>query len=443
MFLLAIGEANSEDYGQDCSTAFHFQKRERQAENLIKMFLVAVNDTRALVIKLTDHRYLMERLRDLQPSERELLYYKQLARIALVIYAPLADRLGIWQLRSQLEDISFQLLQPKQYMKLTKELNDWGQEGEGFITNVIIPTIRTKLKENQIDASISGRAKHIYSIYRKMEAKQLTLDEMNDLLGIRIIVDQEETCYKALSVLFALGHPVTNPYNGKAGRDWIARPKDNGYQSLHTTISLQGKDVEVQIRTHEMHEKAEYGSLAGHWRYKEDKHYRRGKALEKMCWKDETWNEELADVRKNLEITSSSPTKQKELLKKRIFVITPKGHVIELRTGARPLDFAYRIHTELGNRYTGAKVSDHVIHTELRHKYTGARVSNHLVRMDYELKNGEIIELMTSRVGKGPKFEWLSRGKDKDGNSDYLFVRTPKVRSKILTQLKKQNSREV
>jgi GTP pyrophosphokinase len=420
MFLLAIGEAEQEDQAQDISRVAHFQKQEKQVENLIRMFLVAATDYRALIIKLADRLYLMKLLKDLPQAQRESLHYTQLAKITLAVYAPLADRLGIWQLKPELEDLSFRLLEPRKYLEIAREFDQKRHQRKLYITHVVIPALREKLEAFGIHAEISGRAKHIYSIYQKMEAKQLTFETINDLLGVRIIVESQEDCYEAQGILHAFWHPVTDVYDGKAGRDWIARPKENDYQSLHTTIYFQQKEVEVQIRTHEMHEVAEYGADAAHWRYKARKAYRRGKTAKETRMNEQTWNSQLAEKRRNVKLADESITpQQRDLLKKWIFVITPQGHVIDLKAGSTPLDFAYRIHTDLGNRYTGAKVG------------------NHLVRLDYELQNGEIVELITSRARKGPNPDWLARSKDKDGNDNYLVARTRTARKKIHSWLNK------
>jgi GTP diphosphokinase / guanosine-3',5'-bis(diphosphate) 3'-diphosphatase len=425
MFLLATDKAEGEDQAQDISRVTHFQKQEKQVENLIRMFLVAATDYRALIIKLADRLYLMKLLKDLPQAQRESLHYTQLAKITLAVYAPLADRLGIWQLKPELEDLSFRLLEPKKYLEIAREFDQKRHERKYYITHTVIPELRAKLVAFGIDAEISGRAKHIYSIYQKMEAKQLTFDKINDLLGVRIIVQSLEECYEAQSILHAFWHPVTDVYDGKAGRDWIAHPKENDYQSLHTTIYFQQKDVEVQIRTHEMHEVAEYGADAAHWRYKARKAYRRGKTAKETRTKEQTWNSQLAEKRRTVKLAEGSITpQQRDLLKKWIFVITPQGHVIDLKYGSTPLDFAYRIHTDLGHRYTGAKVDKQI------------------VRLDYELKNGEIVELITSRARKGPNPNWLARSKDKDGNDNYLVARTPTARKKIHSWLNKHKPKE-
>jgi len=424
MFLLAVDEAGTQTNGQNLLTAVHFQKKERQLENLISMYLAAATDIRALVIKLVDRLYFIKYIKDLSPEYQQAINYKLLAKITMEIYAPLADRLGMWKLKSGLEDMSFRLLDPGKYRTIVEHLAAKKQERESYIAH-FIPILKNKLGEYEIEAQISGRAKHIYSIYKKMEAMQLSFDEINDLLGIRIIVDKEEDCYNVQSILHEYWRPLTKAYDGKAGRDWIANPKDNLYQSLHTTILIEDKEVEIQIRTRKMHEIAEYGVTAlrdaVHWRYKESKAY--GKTRTPREISEKYRSKQLAELRKILaseQETEVSKDEQeaiismlKGLLEDRIFVITPDGHVIDLPAHARPLDFAYRIHTDLGHRYAGAKVGDH------------------LVRLDYELKNGNIVELITSRARKGPSPEWLSKSKDEKGNSYYIYARTRQARSKI------------
>ena len=395
MFLLAVDEPRTQTNGQNPITAVHFQKKERQLENLISMYLAAATNIHALIIKLVDRLYFIKYIKDLSPVCQQAMNYKLLAKISMEIYAPLADRLGMWQLKSELEDMSFRLIEPDKYKEIAKQLAAKKQERESYIAHVI-PVLKNKLGEYKIEAQIFGRAKHIYSIYKKMETMQLSFDEINDLLGIRIIVDKEEDCYNVQGILHEYWQPLTEAYDGKAGRDWIANPKDNLYQSLHTTILIEDKAVEVQIRTRKMHEIAEYGVTvlrdAVHWRYKESKAYGKARPLREISEKYRS--KQLAELRKILTCEEGTGVSKdgreaiismlKGLLEDRIFLITPDGHVIDLPAHATPLDFAYRIHTDLGHRYTGAKVGDH------------------LVRLDYELKNGDIVELITSRARKGP-----------------------------------------
>src|SRR5216683_3492676 len=435
MVLLAVDEAETQTNSQNPLTAVHFQKKERQLENLISMHLAAATNIHALVIKLVDRLYFIKYIKDLSPACQQAMNYKLLAKITMEIYAPLADRLGMWKLKSGLEDMSFRLLDPGKYRAIVEHLAAKKQERESYIAHVI-PVLKNKLGEYEIEAQIFGRAKHIYSIYKKMEAMQLSFDEINDLLGIRIIVDKEEDCYNVQSILHEYWRPLTEAYDGKAGRDWIANPKDNLYQSLHTTILIEDKAVEVQIRTRKMHEIAEYGVTAlrdaVHWRYKESKAYGKARPFREISEKYRS--KQLAELRKILTCEEGTGVSKdgreaiismlKGLLEDRIFLITPDGHVIDLPAHATPLDFAYRIHTDLGHRYTGAKVGDH------------------LVRLDYELKNGDIVELITSRARKGPSPEWLSKSKDEEGKSYFIYARTRQARSKIRHWLNRQKQNE-
>lgn len=426
MFLIAIDEIKNQTQEQQSLTVVHFQKKERQLENLIRMFLAAAIDIRALVIKLVERLYFIKYSKELLPLRQQSMDYKLLAKITLFIYAPLAERLGMWRLKSELEDMSFRLIEPHKYKEIAEQLAVRKQERVDYIAH-IIPILQQELEAFGIEAKIFGRAKHIYGIYQKMEAKQLTFKEINDLLGVRIIVDTNDDCYNVQSILHEYWSPLTEVYDGKAGRDWIANPKDNLYQSLHTTIVIEGKAVEVQIRTNAMHKIAEYGVTAlqdaVHWRYKESKTYRKAKTPREAS--EKLRSKQLARLRQILDYNQAAVSSEikeeqeaiismlKGLLEDRIFVITPEGHVIDLPAHSTPLDFAYRIHTDLGHRYAGAKVGDH------------------LVRLDYELKNGDIVELIPPRPRQGPSLEWLSVRKDEDGRRYYAYARTSQARSKI------------
>lgn len=436
MFLQVTDEVKDQIQEPDSLAAAHFQKKEKQIENLIRMFLAEATDIRALIVKLVDRLYTIKGLKDLSPSQQQTINHKQLAKITLAIYAPIADRLGMWPLKSRLEDMSFRLIEPDQYKAIAKELASKKQQREEYIAH-IITLVQDQLAGFGIEAKIFGRAKHIYSIYKKMEEQQMSFGQINDLLGIRIIVDTNDNCYNIQSILHEYWQPLTDAYDGKAGRDWIANPKENLYQSLHTTISIEGKAIEVQIRTAAMHKIAEYGVTAlrdaVHWRYKESKAHKKARTPREI--REKYRSRQLTELRKILndeQNTDSSMLKDeqeavisivKSLLEDRIFVITPEGHVIDLSAGATPLDFAYRIHSDLGHRYTGAKVNGRI------------------VRLDYELKNGEIVELLTSRTRKGPSPEWLAKSKDEDGKRYYLYARTPQARSKIRHWFKEQSEK--
>jgi RelA/SpoT family (p)ppGpp synthetase len=418
MFLLAIGDDQEEVPTPDLLAAVQFQKKEKQVENIVRMFLTSVDDIQALIFKLVDRLHFIKLLKDPLPRRQEGIHIPTQAWITLAIYAPLADRLGIWRIKSELEDMSFRLIEPETYKKIGKQLEATKEERKKHVGE-IIGILQEKLADFGLEAEVSGRAKHIYSIYQKMEAKQLTIDELNDLQGIRIIVASKEECYLAQSIIHEGWEPIMEMYEGQAGRDWIARPKENLYQSLHTTIRLNDKIVEVQIRTGEMHEIAEYGVAAAHWRYKESKAYRRGKMPKVTKSREQLWSEHFASIRKSLSGKQEEDIfAQLEPPKMPVFVITPKGNVLDFPAGATALDFAYRIHTELGNRYTGAKVG------------------NRLVRLNYRLQTGDIVELITSRAGKGPNPEWLATSRDERGKSTYLFAQTAQARGKIRHELK-------
>jgi len=421
MFLLAIDEDQEEASAMDLLAAAQFQKREKQTENIVRMFLTSVDDIHALIFKLVDRLHFIKLLKDLPPQRQESIHALTHAQITLAIYAPLADRLGVWHIKSELEDMSFRLLKPETYREIARLLDAKKEKRKKSIGEIIV-AIQKKLAEFGLEAEVSGRPKHIYSIYQKMAAKQLTIDGINDLLGIRIIVNSKDHCYLAQAIIHESWLPIMEVYEGKAGRDWIAHPKENLYQSLHTTIRLNDKIVEVQIRTGDMHEIAEYGVAAAHWRYKESKAYRKGKTPKVTKTREQIWIEHLAAIRKSLGGTQEeSLLAQEKLLKDQVFVITPKGNVLDFPAGATALDFAYRIHTELGNRYTGAKVGER------------------LVRLNYQLKTGDIVELITSRAGKGPNPEWLATSRDGEGKSTYVFAQTPQARSKIRHELRQQN----
>ena len=437
MYLLALNEEVTPDDEEATPdqervdpAAEHFQKREKQLANLIGMFFVAVSDFSPLIIKLADHLLLLRLLKDVEQTQKNKLHYKQLAKITLTVYAPIADRLGTWQLKSELEDMAFRLLNPLLYKEIGRRLEASKQQREQTITQQIIPTLKDLLEAFGIEATIFGRAKHIYGVYQKTAAKQLDFDQINDLLGIRILLKTSLQCYEAQEVIHAFWEPKTDFYDGNAGRDWIANPKENLYQSLHTTIMIGEKIVEVQIRTYAMHEIAEYGvtsvEYAAHWRYKESKAYKKGKLPREITLQDR--GALLDKLRKVQESMQNEPPPvhrdllpmQKERLSKRIFVITPKGHVLDFPAGATPLDFAYRIHTDLGHNYIGAKINDHI------------------VRLDYKLENGQIVELIHSRMGRGPSPAWLTINKDEEGKSTYVFARTRQARHKITSSLNKK-----
>jgi guanosine-3',5'-bis(diphosphate) 3'-pyrophosphohydrolase len=373
-------------------------KRESQAQNLRKMLIAMAEDLRVVFIKLADRLHNMHTLAALSPEKR-----RSIAQETLEIYAPLAHRLGIWQIKWQLEDLSFRYLEPRQYHKVARLVATRRTQREAFI-NEITETLRQELDKAEIKAEIVGRPKHIYSIYNKMNryaAQGRDFNDIHDLFAVRILVDTIPDCYKALGTIHNLWHPLPEDIS-----DFIANPKDNGYQSLHTTVLYQGTTLlEIQIRTYNMHRTADFG-VAAHWRYKEGAN-QDTEFEDKIAWLRQLieWQSELGSE----EFLESLKT---EVFIDQVFVYTPKGEIKALPKGATPLDFAYRIHTELGHRCVGAKVN------------------GRLVPLNYELKNSEIIEIMTAKAGKAPSLDWL--------NPDLGFVKTSHAREKIKQWFKKQ-----
>ncbi len=373
-------------------------RQESQVQNLRKMLLAMAQDLRVVFIKLADRLHNMRTLGVLSPEKR-----RQIAQETLEVYAPLAHRLGIWQLKWQLEDLSFRYLEPREYHKIARLVAVRRTQRESFI-NEVVQILKQELEKADVKADVFGRPKHIYSIYEKMKryaTQGRDFNDIHDLFAVRILVDTVPDCYKALGVVHNLWHPIPEEFN-----DFIANPKDNGYQSLHTTVMCQGTTpLEIQIRTYEMHRTADFG-VAAHWRYKEGSK-EEGSFEEKIAWLRQLieWQSELSSE----EFMESLKT---ELLLDQVFVFTPKGEIKALPKGATPLDFAYRIHTELGHRCIGAKVN------------------GKLVSLDYELKNGEIVEIMTTKTDRGPSLDWL--------NPDLGFVKTPHAREKIRQWFKKQ-----
>ncbi len=369
---------------------------EQQAENIRKMFMAMAEDVRVVVIKLADRLHNMRTLQFL-PEDKQL----RIARQTMEIYAPLAHRLGMWQIKWELEDLSFKYTEPEVYRKLAELLTDRRRARESFI-NKSIGILRKELGKVGIEAEISGRPKHLYSIYRKMERKGAQFSEIYDLHAIRLLVHDVKDCYAALGVVHSMWRPIPGQFD-----DYIAVPKANMYQSLHTAvIGPDAKPLEVQIRTYHMHEVAEAG-IAAHWRYKEgsrgDRRYD-----EKLAWVRQLieWQREVSDATEFVEGLKL------DLFQDQVFVFTPKGDVKDLPAGAGPLDFAYRIHTDVGHRTIGAKVN------------------NRLVPLDYKLRNGDIVEIITTKAAHGPSRDWMN------------IVRTNQAREKIRQWFKRQQRDE-
>jgi GTP pyrophosphokinase len=368
----------------------------QESESLRKMFLAMAQDLRVVIIKLADRLHNMRTLDALKPERR-----KTFARETLDIFAPLANRLGVWQWKWELEDLSLRHLDPDTYYEIASLIEERRAERQVSIQQHI-EILEKKLAEEDIKADISGRPKQIYSIHRKMQRKNVPFDQVYDVRGIRVIADTISDCYRTLGIVHGLWNPIPGEFD-----DYIATPKDNMYQSLHTAVvSDDGKTLEVQIRTQEMHQIAEYG-IAAHWQYKEGG--KRDKAFEAriawLRWLME-WRQELTDAGEFLNAVKT------DIFEDRVYTFTPKGKLIDLPTGATPIDFAYHIHTEIG------------------HRCRGARINGKLVSLDYQLKNGDQVEILTSRRG-GPSRDWL--------NPALGYTMTNRARSKIRQWFRRQD----
>jgi guanosine-3',5'-bis(diphosphate) 3'-pyrophosphohydrolase len=375
------------------STHTHEQQ---QAENIRKMFLAMAEDIRVVLIKLADRLHNMRTLGAL-PVEKQ----QRIARQTMEIYAPLAERLGIWQMKWELEDLAFKALEPERFRELARLLDTRRKGREGYIERAI-SELTPRLKDAGIQADLQGRPKHIYSIDKKMQRKGAEFGEIYDVYAIRILVDEVRDCYAALGIVHALWRPIPGQFD-----DYIAVPKNNLYQSLHTAvIALDGKPLEIQIRTNQMHQVSEVG-IAAHWRYKEgsksDREYDA-----KLAWLRQLmdWQRDVSDATEFVEGIKL------DIFQDQVFVFTPKGDIKDLPAGATPLDFAYRIHTDVGHRTIGAKVN------------------NRLVPLDYRLKNGDIVEIVTTKGEHGPSRDWMN------------VVRTSHAREKIRQWFKRKDRDE-
>jgi len=353
-------------------------KIEVQAENLRKMFIAMAKDIRVVVIKLADRLH-NQRTMQYQTPEKQI----EKSRETLDIYSPIAQRLGISKIKTELDDLALKYLEPDVYKELSEGIKATRAEREAFISG-ITEEVEKHLKEAGIEAEISGRAKHFFSIYRKMVNQHKTLDQIYDLFAIRIIVDSVKDCYAALGVI----HEIYKPIPGRF-KDYIAMPKPNMYQSLHTSlIAPNGTPFEIQIRTKEMHRIAEYG-IAAHWKYKEAQEGRTTKETEaeKMIWLREVleWQRDMSDNKEFLD----SLKNDFDLFNESVYCFTPTGDVKTLPVGSNPVDFAYSIHSAVGNKMIGAKVN------------------GKLVTIDYEIQNGDQIEILTAANSRGPSRDWL------------------------------------
>ncbi len=377
-------------------------KVEIQAENLRKMFLAMAKDIRVILIKLADRLHNMRTLQFMRPEKQ-----KEKARETMDIYAPIAQRLGISKIKIELDDLSLKYLQPEVFADLKEKLASEADERETFIDS-IVKEVRYHIDEAEIEAEIYGRVKHFFSIYKKMVNQNKTLDQIYDLFAVRIIVDSVKDCYAALGVIHEMYKPIPGRF-----KDYIAMPKPNMYQSLHTTlIGPQGQPFEIQIRTFEMHRTAEYG-IAAHWKYKEGVDGKNSKDTEeaKLTWLRQIleWQRDMSDNREFLSLLKSDL----DLFSESVYCFTPTGDVKNLPNGSTPIDFAYSIHSAVGN------------------KMVGARVNGKLVTIDYKIQNGDRIEIITSQNSKGPSRDWLTLVKSTQAKN--------KINQWFKTQLKEDN----
>ena len=370
-----------------------------QIESLRKMLLAMVEDIRVVLIKLAERTQTLRRLSGASTSQQQ-----RIAQESLTIFAPLANRLGVWQIKWELEDLSLRYLEPQRYKEVARMLDERRVDREQYIVDVV-SQLKLELSQAGIKGEVTGRPKHIYSIIKKMKSKQLDFSELYDVRAVRILVDDVKDCYAALGLIHNLWQPIPGEFD-----DYIARPKSNNYRSLHTAVSgPSGLALEVQIRTLEMHQYSELG-VAAHWRYKEG-----GKSDakfdEKIAWLRQilAWKDEVADSGDLLEQFKS------ELFHDKVYVLTPQGKVIDLPKGATPIDFAYSLHTDLGHRTRGAKVNGSI------------------VSLNTKLQNGERVEILTTKIGS-PSRDWL--------NATLGFLQTPSARAKVRHWFKYQHFEE-
>ena len=373
-------------------------KEEQQLENYRKMFLAMAKDIRVIMIKLADRLHNMRTLKYMRPDKQ-----RRIAQETIEIYAPLANRLGIFNIKWELEDLCLRYLDPETYYDLVENVKQKRRERQAFIDSSVLK-INDELQKAGIQAEIRGRAKHFYSIYKKMKRDNKGINEIYDLSAVRILVDTVRECYGVLGIIHAMWKPLPGRF-----KDYIAMPKSNGYQSLHTTVITRGYPLEIQIRTYQMHKISEYG-VAAHWKYKEA-----GRSIvaessvdQKMSWLRQMVNlqQELSDPREYFEALKV------DIFSDEVFVFTPKGDVLDLPKGSSPIDFAYRIHTEIG------------------HHCVGAKVNGKIVPLEYKLASGDIIEIITNKANSGPSRDWLN------------IVASSETRSKIRSWFKKERREE-
>lgn len=375
---------------------------EAQVESLRKMFVSAAEDIRVVLIKLADRLHNMRTLKALAPEKQ-----RRIAQETMEIYAPLAHRLGIWQIKWQLEDLAFRYLQPETYHEIARLIAARRVTRERYIARVN-RLVSEELEKSGIVAEVTGRPKSIYSVHTKMEryaAQGKEFRDIHDLLAVRILVDNVRDCYSALGIVHSLWHPIPGQFD-----DFIANPKENMYRGLHSTVMcLDGRPLEVQIRTHRMHRIAEYG-VAAHWKYKEG--VKKDIGFEEKI----TWLRQLIEWQRELSGMAFIESIKTDIFQDQVFVYTPKGEIRELPKGATPLDFAYRIHTDVGNRCIGAKVN------------------GRMVSLDYQLRNGDTVEIMSTKADRGPSLDWL--------NPNLGYVKTHHAREKIRQWFRRQERAE-
>jgi GTP pyrophosphokinase len=379
-------------------------EHEIQAENLRKMLLAMAEDVRVVIVKLADRLHNMRTLWPLPPDDQ-----RRISLETREIYAPLAGRLGIWQLKWQLEDLAFRYLEPEPYFHVAEMLDARRSERERYVAQVESIVRRELAKQGVANADVGGRAKHLYSIHQKMEKyaeEGKSFHEIYDLVAVRILVDSVADCYNALGVVHQLWRPLPGGFD-----DYIATPKESMYQSLHTTVmGLGARPLEVQIRTRQMHQLAEYG-VAAHWRYKEGGR-RDIRYEERLAWLRQLleWQRDLSQAEELVEAVKT------DIFRDQVFVFTPKGEIKDLPAGSTPLDFAYRIHTQLG------------------HTCVGTKVNGRLVSLNYQLQNGDVVQVLTSKSSKGPSRDWL--------NPNVGYVHTSHAREKIRQWFKREERDE-
>jgi len=376
------------------------QRQDIKAESLRKMMLAMVDDVRVVLIKLSDRLHNMRTLGAVSVEKQ-----KRVATETLEIFSPLANRLGVWQIKWELEDLAFRYIEPEIYKSIAARLSERRVDRERYI-NGFISDLQLELQNENIDAQINGRAKHLFSIWNKMQKKGLEFDELFDVRAVRVLVDSVQDCYAALGIIHTKWKYISGEFD-----DYIATPKENNYRSIHTAIiGPQGKVVEVQIRTNEMHDYNELG-IAAHWRYKEGRSDSDDAVNNKILWLRQLleWKDEVSDANEFIDRVKD------EVFQDRVYVFSPQGRVIDLSYGSTPIDFAYAIHTEVGHRCRGAKVN------------------GKMVQLTYQLKTGEQIEIITSKSG-GPSLDWLDPHKG--------YVHSRRARSGIQHWFRHENREE-